>query len=143
MRLNIKTINSNGFLDKAGTAVSWVCAIHCLAMPFVLSFLPLLGFSFLAHKGLEYGFIAVSITIASMSLLPGFFKFHRNINTLLLFITGIGFVVFSDPLFEESFVGKIIFVVIGAGFITIAHYLNRRLCRACNHCTETGGHSLT
>jgi len=141
MRLKFQTLNSNGFWDKTGATVSWVCAVHCLAMPFIISFLPLLGISFLAHEGIEYIIIGFSIVIALVSLLPAYFRQHRKIRTLLLFISGICFFIFADILFEESLTGKITFVLIGASLVTSAHFINRRLCRNCQNCEEAHRHS--
>jgi len=134
MRLNFQTFNSNGFWDKTGAAVSWLCAIHCLAMPFIISFLPLLGISFMAGEGVEYIIIGISIVIALLSLLPAYFKQHRKTRTLLLFVSGICFIIFADRLFEENLSGKIFFILIGASLVTSAHFINRRLCRNCQSC---------
>jgi len=142
MRLNFQAVNAKDLLDKTGAAVSWLCAAHCLAMPFVISFLPLLGISILAHEGIEYIFIGFSVAVASLSLLPSYFKQHRKIRTLLLFVSGICFVILADLLFEESFVGKIIFVIVGAVCITSAHFINRRSCRNCRSCAELPSGSL-
>lgn len=136
MRFNFQFLRSDGWLDKTGATLSWLCAVHCLAMPFLISFLPLVGISFLAHEGIEYVFIGLSVAVALVSLLPGYFRSHRKIRTLLFFISGIGFIVFADLLFEESIFGKIVFVLIGAICVTLAHFLNRRLCRACLNCRQ-------
>jgi len=141
MQLKFQTLKSNGFLDKTGATISWVCAVHCLAMPFVISFLPLLGIAFLAHEGIEYIIIGISIVIALVSLLPAYFKQHRKIRTLLLYVSGICFVIFADILFEESLSAKIIFVLIGASLVSSAHFINRRLCRNCKNCEEVHRHS--
>jgi uncharacterized membrane protein YuzA (DUF378 family) len=142
MRLNFQTFNSGGLLDSAGATISWVCAAHCLAMPFLVSFLPLLGVSFLASEGIEYVFIGLSVAIALMSLLPAYFRQHRKIRTLLLFVSGVCFIVFADLLFERNLFGKIIFVLVGAACVTSAHFINRRLCRNCRACAETACRSL-
>jgi len=142
MRLNFQNFQANGALDKTGAAVSWICALHCLTIPFIISFLPLLGISFLAREGVEYVFIAASIVIASVSLLPAYFRQHGKIRTLLLFTTGIVFIIFSDILFEENLLGKIVFVIVGALCITSAHFINRRLCADCRNCDEIHYHSL-
>ena len=143
MRLNFHTSsNAKDLLDNTGAAAAWLCAAHCLAMPFAVTFLPLLGVSFLAHEGIEYIFIGFSIAVASLRLLPSYFKQHRKIRTLLLFVSGICFVIFADMLFEESFFGKVIFVLIGAVCITSAHFINRRLCRNCRSCAESPSGSL-
>jgi len=141
MRLKFQTLNSNSFWDKTGATVSWVCAVHCLAMPLMISFLPLLGISFLAPEGIEYLIIGISIVIALISLLPAYFKQHRKIRSLLLFVSGICFVIFADILFEESVYGKIVFVLMGASLITAAHFINRRLCRNCQNCEVVHRHS--
>lgn len=141
MRLKSRTINSDNLWDKTGITISWVCAVHCLAMPFIISFLPLLGISFLAHEGIEYVIIGFSIVIALVTLLPAYFRQHRKIRTLLLYTSGICFVVFADMLFEESFSAKIIFVLIGACLVSSAHFINRKLCRSCKVC-ETGHRHL-
>jgi hypothetical protein len=136
MRSAITRLNSNGIIDKTGAAISWVCAVHCLAAPFVISFLPLLGLSFVAGEGFEYVFIALSITVGLVSLLPAYFTQHRKFRTLLFFASGICLIVFADILFENSFFGKLTFVLVGAGLITNAHLTNRRLCMNCQSCND-------
>jgi len=136
MRLNFQIFRANDWLDKAGAVLSWLCAVHCLAMPFLISFLPLLGISFLAGEGTEYIFIGLSAAIGLITLLPAYFKQHRRIRTLLLFVSGICFIILADLLFEETIVEKIIFVVSGAVCLTTAHYINRRLCRDCRNCAD-------
>lgn len=134
MRFNFQFLDSEDLPDRAGAVLSWLCAVHCLAMPFLISFLPVVGISFLAHEGIEYVFVGLSIAVALVTLLPGYFKEHRKIRTLLLFVSGIGFVIFADTLFEENIFGKILFVGTGAICITLAHLVNRRLCRSCRKC---------
>lgn len=143
MRLNFQTFKLNDLLDKTGATISWLCAIHCLFMPFVISFLPLLGISFLAHSGFEYVFIGLSITVAIFSIFPAYFRQHGKIRTLILFIAGICFVILADIIFEENLWGKTIFVFVGAIFITSAHFLNRRLCLECQNCEDSHSHSLS
>ena len=138
-----RSVYSNGFLDKTGAAASWICAVHCLATPFVVSFLPVFGLGFLADEKGEYIFLALSLALASVSLLPAFFKLHRKISILFLFVVGIFSVGAADALFEENFAGKIILVAAGAGLMTAAHLFNRRLCRACVKCDERNCRSLT
>lgn len=138
MQHNNQNISASGFWDKTGAVVSWLCAAHCLAMPFLVSSLPLVGLGFFAHEGVEYIFIGVSVFVALISILSGFLRFHRNINTVLLFCAGIGLMISADQVFEESLPGKAAVVVAGAIFITAAHFLNRYLCRKCKKCGETG-----
>lgn len=141
MRLNFKSLISDGFWDKTGALVSWLCAVHCLAMPFIISFLPLLGISFLAGEGIEYIIVGISVAVALISFLPAYFRQHRKIRAVLLFVSGICFVIFADLLFEESLPGKFAFVLTGASLVTSAHFINRRLCRNCQNCDGVHYHS--
>ena len=138
MRDNRQNLSASGFWDKTGAIVSWLCALHCLAMPLLVSSLPLVGLGFFAHEGVEFIFIGVSIFVALISILSGFLRIHRNISTLLLFGGGIALMISADGIFEESAAGKMIFVVTGALLISAAHFFNRYLCRKCLKCGETG-----
>ncbi len=129
---------SPGWLDSAGMAASWLCALHCLALPFAVSILPLLGLSFLLSETTERVFIGISILIAGLSLMPAYFRQHRRISSLVLFTGGIGLIIFSHLLLEESFVFKAIFLITGGAVITTAHLVNRRLCRECGSCQAVG-----
>jgi len=125
---------SSAWLDRTGMAASWLCAIHCLALPYAVSILPLVGLSFLLSETTERAFIGVSLLIAGLSLMPAYFRQHGNIRPLLIFTSGIGLIVVSHLLFDESILFKAIFLLIGGAFITTAHFVNRRLCRDCHSC---------
>ncbi|MEK7724337.1 MAG: MerC domain-containing protein, partial [Acidobacteriota bacterium] len=59
----MQTLHEKGVLDYTGAAVSWACAIHCLAMPFLITALPLFGLGFLTDETTEMIFILVSVII--------------------------------------------------------------------------------
>lgn len=121
-------------LDKAGITASWLCAVHCLALPFLIGVLPLVGLSFLLEETTERVFIGISAALAALSLLPAYFGEHGKLRSIFLAAAGIGLIVLTHLLFEENLTLKIIFLVIGAILISAAHFLNRRLCRACQVC---------
>jgi hypothetical protein len=124
----------NNWLDAAGAGVSWICAAHCLAMPLVLSLAPFAGLSFLADESVEWAIIAISLLIAALSLLPAYFRAHRKIHAILFFAAGFGFVMLSRLVFEDNLMWQIPVIIVGATFITAAHFVNRRFCRACAVC---------
>lgn len=130
----MKTLEGSAWMDRTGMAASWLCAIHCLALPFAVSILPLIGLSFLLSETTERAFIGVSILIAGLSLVPAYFRQHGNIRALLFFTSGVSLIITSHLLFEESIFLKAIFLLAGGAFITTAHFVNRRLCRECNSC---------
>src|SRR5688572_29627491 len=128
---NLKVLQAAGgrsieWLDTAGIAASWLCALHCLALSFTVSLLPVFGLSFLLSETTELVFIGISILIAGLSLMPAYFREHGQIRVLLLFAGGIGLITSSHLLFEESLIFKAMILITGGVVITMAHLLNRR-----------------
>lgn len=133
-QMELTTDEERGWLDLTGTAVSWICLVHCLALPFFVSLLPLIGLSFLLDETVEQAIIGASVLIAAASLLPAYFRQHGKIRTIVLFAAGIGLIIASHLAFEDELTLQIPFLLAGAGLITAAHFINRRLCRACRRC---------
>lgn len=131
----MQTLNEKGILDYTGAAVSWACAIHCLAMPFLITALPLVGLSFLADELTELIFISVSILIALLTFFPAINK-HHKIQPLLFFILGILILLSSHFFFEDDLFWKSLIVISGAISITAAHILNHLHSRNCTFCSE-------
>lgn len=137
----MESLKEKGFWDYTGATISWVCAIHCLLMPFVIMLLPLVGLSFLADEKTEWIIIGISVIVGLISLLPSYFSLHKQLRVLMIFIAGIGLITFSQLTFEES-IWKYPFVILGAVFITLAHLINRRLCYSCHVCKTQATESL-
>lgn len=131
---NFRNEKIGRLLDKAGVTASWVCAVHCLAPPFLVGVLPFLGLNFLLSEATERVLIGVSILLAALSLLPAYFREHRKLRSIFLAAAGIGLIVLTHFLFEENLPAKIMFLIAGAILISAAHLVNRRLCRACAVC---------
>ncbi|WP_375584104.1 MerC domain-containing protein [Cyclobacterium xiamenense] len=75
-------------LDFAGFMASLVCAIHCMALPFLVGFLPILGLGFLANPRVEYTIIVLSFLLAFLALSHGFAKHHQKLLPLILIASG-------------------------------------------------------
>ncbi len=129
--------NERGWLDVTGTAVSWICLIHCVALPFFISLVPLIGLSFLLDERVEWLIIGASVLVGAVSLLPAYFRRHGKTRSLLLFLAGIGLVVAAHLQFEDNLLLQIPFLLAGAGLITAAHLVNRHLCRTCTVCVDS------
>lgn len=143
MRINFNVFDSGGFLDKTGAVFSWICAVHCIAPPFLVSVLPIVGLSFVGSEFAEYAFLSISVVVGALSLVPAYFRRHRQLRTILLFSTGIGLIILADALFEENITGKSLFLAAGAVAISVSHIINRKLCKNCNVCGEAESHSLS
>ncbi len=117
-------------LDRVGAIASSLCAIHCIALPYFLTILPLVGFSFLASPRFELFMIVSALSIGTISLGLGA-RHHRKFYLLfLLLFAAVLFYMAHD--FEEpthSFV-----MAAGGICLAIGHVLNRRLYQSCTHC---------
>jgi hypothetical protein len=121
-------------LDTAGAFASFLCAIHCAIVPFVITILPLIGLGFLASRPVEWGLIAASATIGTFSLCLGF-REHGSRRVFAFLGIALTLLV-AGRIFEEHQFGIWGPILMVAGGFTMAgtHVLNRALCRACRAC---------
>jgi hypothetical protein len=124
-------------LDRLGAAASLACALHCAAMPLLVSLLPLVGLSFLAKEQTEWALICLSLGLGSLSLLPSYARKHRRLRPLLLFAFGASLIITAPLSAEEGARLEAPAMTLGALMIACAHMVNRRLCRSCVACHPT------
>lgn len=122
--------------DFAGFLASMICAIHCAALPFVLTIGALSNLAWLEHGLFEVIFITLSIIIASWSLLRGYVLHHRSLRAL--FIAAAGFSVIIASRFVEGDWEHWL-TMAGGIIIAIAHTVNWRLLAQCKAC-EVNSH---
>lgn len=123
--------------DSIGTALSTLCAIHCLAMPFVLTLLPVIGLTFLTNHKLERGVCLGLVLLACSSLGHGCLR-HRQWRVLLWLAVGVPLVLYAQlglpedgPRKKEA--GKLEAGIMFAGglFVAAGHWQNRKVSRSC------------
>jgi hypothetical protein len=119
-------------LDLIGFSASTLCAIHCALMPFLLALLPVFGFEFLVSHEAEYIMVGLSVAIGSITFIHGYYKHHRNLRPLTLFLIGLTFIVAGHYLLPEAM--EYIMAPIGALMIAISHLQNRKLSRVSKTC---------
>ena len=124
-------------LDWLGAAASLACAVHCAAMPLLVSLLPLVRLSFLAKEQTEWALICLSLGLGSLSLLPSYARKHRRLRLLLLFAFGGSLIITALLSAEEGTRLEAPAMTLGALMIACAHMVNRRLCRSCVACHPT------
>lgn len=125
-------------LDRAGATASFLCAIHCAIMPFVLTVLPLLGLGFLSSEPVEWALLSCSAVLGTLSLCVGF-REHKRRRVFGLLGLALAFLVAGRILHEQhlGWWGPI-FMVLGGFTMMSAHLLNRTLCRSCRACSSHG-----
>ncbi len=114
-------------LDFIGFSASVLCALHCAALPFLLTLAPLAGLRFLDNPWLEYAIILLSFFIAANALTHGYRRHHKKLNALVVAIVGFVFIAIgqlSTLAWTELF-----FTSSGGIIIAVAHLINWKYIR--------------
>lgn len=109
-------------LDVLGFSASAICAVHCLAMPFVITLLPVIRLSFLAHPAFEATLIVSGLIIGALSLSHGYLKHHHNLLPILTLSLGFGIIAVGHLEQVEDF--EFLIVSFGASLVAASHVLN-------------------
>ncbi len=126
-------------LDTAGAAASFLCAVHCAVMPFILTLLPLIGLSFLASEPVEWGLLALSALLGVSSLCFGYRR-HRRGNALAFLAVGLALLAGGHGIEARGAEAWGTCLVVAGGLtIAFSHQINHRLCRACRTCHPKTG----
>jgi len=116
--------------DKLAISLSFLCTIHCLALPLLLVMLPSLAALPLADEAFHLWMVIAVIPVSAYALTMGCTK-HKRYHLLL--IGGIGLAL----LIAASFLGHDLLgetwektlTISGAVVIAAGHVLNYRLCQ--------------
>lgn len=112
--------------DRVGATASFLCAVHCALLPFVLALLPLVGLGFLADHGFERVFVLFACALATLALGRGFRRHHESL-PLLLAAPGIALLVLGVMYLEgHSIVTHSVLVTCGGLLLAAAHFVNLR-----------------
>lgn len=120
--------------DRIGATASFLCAVHCALLPFVLALLPLLGLGFLAGHTFERVFVLCAATLASLALVSGYRRHHRR-TPLLLALPGVLLLVAGVCVdLDRALMVHTIMVTTGGTLVACAHLFNLRLSRGRHVC---------
>lgn len=114
-------------LDFVGFSASMLCAVHCAALPFAFSLLPMTGLHFLQDPWIEYTIILISFFIASYSLASGYRKHHRRLLSLVIVSGGFVLIALSRVFHREWL--EMLLTSGGGLMIAVAHFVNWRHIR--------------
>lgn len=123
--------------DAMGIFTSIACAIHCAALPLILSALPIFGVNIIHNNFFEWVMITIAFCIGIFALFHGYSKHHGSIVPLLIFSSGFIFLVLKQ--FFSSL--EYWFLAVAVVSIVSAHFYNYRLSRK-NHGKPNHEHSL-
>jgi hypothetical protein len=112
--------------DRIGATASFLCAIHCALLPFVLALLPFVGLEFLADHRFERGFVLFACVLALVALIRGFRR-HQQPLPLLLAAPGLALLLLGVTYAENySVILHSVLVTCGGLLLATAHFVNLR-----------------
>lgn len=118
--------NRKSILEKLGFSLSLVCALHCLATPFLLAFLP--AFGELLPEEVELPIILISFAIATMVISKDI-QTHKHILPLILLVFSFLVLIIANLLTQNH-----IFDMLGILGILAAYLLNWHKLRKAKVC---------
>ena len=126
---------SDNTLDQASIGLSFLCVVHCLALPVVLVLAPSLASLPLGDEHFHLWLVMLVVPTSSLALFLGCRR-HRRWHISVWGITGVS-VLLMTAVFGHSVLGEVgerAFTVIGAVLVAIGHGLNYKLCRQVDCC---------
>lgn len=118
------------FVDKASISLSVLCAIHCLATPLLVIFLPPLAGLPLHNEAFHLWLVIAILPMSGYALTLGCKKHKRH---RVLILGGMGLVVLLlTVMLGHERLGENwekILTVCGATLVALGHILNYRLCQ--------------
>lgn len=117
----------NGLLERAALGASFICLVHCLALPIAIAALPALGSLLPSDTNFHLGMLAFAVLASGYTLTSGQAQHGRSAPLLTglfgLFGLVIGVLAFGGTWLETAF------TVAGALLLAAAHIANLRLRR--------------
>lgn len=113
--------------DRVGAIASFLCAIHCALLPFVLAALPLIGLEFLADHRFERIFVLSASALAALVLVRGYRRHRRTLPLrmavpgLVLLLLGVAFIDIGSPILHS------VLVTCGGLMLAAGHFVNLRV----------------
>ncbi len=109
-------------LDRAGIALSGLCAAHCVASIVVISALGI-GSEALFPPALHEVGLLLAVVIAAAAIGWGALQ-HRRTGPLVIALTGLGFM--GSALMVPHGAEEAVLTVIGVALVSLGHVLNLR-----------------
>ena len=110
--------------DRIGATASFLCAVHCALLPFVIALLPLIGLGFLADHRFERVFVACAAVLASTTIFTAWRR-HRKLNALFLLGPGIVLLLAGITIDIDAHVWMhTALVICGGVLVASAHVVN-------------------
>lgn len=115
-------------VERLGLFLSFLCAIHCLSMPFIVFFAPYILGSFAFSTRVEWALVISSFGLAALILILDYQK-HRRLKPLYFLSLALGFKILEVCLGNQSY-NWVFGVLLGAS-VAYAYWVNYQHKSAC------------
>jgi len=121
--------------DKLSIALSMLCAIHCLVLPFILVILPSLAVLQLQDESFHLWMLYAVLPISIFALTMGCKK-HKRYQLLAVGGTGLLLMVLAVTLGHDLLgeIGEKGLTLVGAILVATGHFLNFKSCQKLKEC---------
>lgn len=121
-------------LDALGIFAASLCMVHCLAMPLIIGFLPLMGLQFLEGHQAHVMLAGFVLGFALLAVVPSYFK-HRRKELLGMMLVGLSLVMYATFAAKHTLGESWEIPLITAGNLLLmaTHFRNRALHRCAVH----------
>ena len=114
-------------LDAVGAFASFLCAVHCAAMPLLLSTMPFAGIELLADHRIERLFVVFAALFGLIVIGAGYCR-HRVSTVAALYVTGV-LALMVGAFGAVHGIGHAALLAFGGLMLGSAHVVNRRAVR--------------
>tara|TARA_R110002110_G_scaffold104437_2_gene263399 strand:+ start:323 stop:727 length:405 start_codon:yes stop_codon:yes gene_type:complete len=132
----MQTDTKRSVLDRIAVVLSSVCMLHCLALPFVLTLLPISQGAFLDEQTFHLLMLVLILPVSLIALTIGCRK-HKDQLTIALGTIGLLVLALTAFFGHDWFgiTGERIVTSMGGLILAGAHIQNYRICRHndCQH----------
>jgi hypothetical protein len=124
--------NSSGrpaVLDQVAVALSGLCLLHCLLLPFLLAALPFLGQFGDDHLHAEMLLVVIPVSLIALAF--GYLR-HRHTGVVISGIAGLVIMTIGGTIAHDVYglLADRTLTVIGSLTLAFTHYRNYKLSRA-------------
>lgn len=119
--------------DQAGVSASFLCVLHCLLTPILITALPVLA----ATEHQTHSVFAIIILfLGILAFIPGYFMHHKKSVPVIGFM-GISMIILAAvlPEVENAEMIETGLVIAGGVMLISSHLRNAYWCRFCKKCS--------
>jgi hypothetical protein len=129
-----KSLKIKSGWDFWGIFLSGLCIVHCIAVPLVILFFPLLSLQFFPEEDLTHAILlAFILGVGGIAFISGF-RVHGQWRPVVWMAAGLLLVMFATFIVHDwlGHIWEPIFAIAGSGCLIRAHILNHQ-CKKCEH----------